>query len=251
MVQKRENKKEKNKTQKDLPKIPKEKNNKKRSKNRDIILLIGLIVVLLIVDYPFIDDFLKKELITHETGIVEEIIDGDTIKIGNETIRLLGINAPEKGKCYYDDARHFVSELILNQTINLERSKEDTDMYKRKLRYAFFQGENVNLKIVRQGLANYYFPSGNDKYYKDFQEAWGECLHKNINLCEKSRVRCSECILIKEFAGQEVVLENTCDFECNLRGWTIKDEGRKIFTFPQFIFQYQVNIAVCKEQNSL
>jgi len=261
MVEKRDpsvaglGKKAKNNGKKELPKIveikTRGKKSKKQSKKRDIILLIGLIAVLLIVDYPFIDDFLKKELITHETGIVERIVDGDTIKVENETIRLLGVNAPEKGSRYYDEARLFLLELLLNKTINLERGKEDTDMYARKLRYIFFQGENVNLRLVRQGLANYYFPSGKDKYYKDFQEAWEECIHRNINLCEKSRAKCSECIHIKEFKEQELVLENSCDFDCGLRGWTIKDEGRKVSTFPQFILQKQVKIMVGEEQNSL
>ena len=31
--------------------------------------------------------------------------------------------------------------------------------------------------------------------------------------------------------------ENKCDFDCNLKDWTIKDEGRKKFNFGEFILE--------------
>ncbi len=39
------------------------------------------------------------------SAIVSEVIDGDTIKLQNgERVRLLGINTPEKGQPYYEEA---------------------------------------------------------------------------------------------------------------------------------------------------
>ena len=39
---------------------------------------------------------------------VTRIIDGDTIEVGNNTVRLLGINSPEKGEIGYNEAKAFL-----------------------------------------------------------------------------------------------------------------------------------------------
>jgi len=47
------------------------------------------------------------------SAIVPRIIDGDTIELQNgERVRLLGINTPEKGQPYYEEATNRLQELI-------------------------------------------------------------------------------------------------------------------------------------------
>ena len=47
------------------------------------------------------------------SAIVSRIIDGDTIELQNgERVRLLGINTPEKGQPYYEEATNRLKELI-------------------------------------------------------------------------------------------------------------------------------------------
>ena len=126
-------------------------------------------------------------------------------------VRLLGINSPEKGELYYDEAEKFLEGLILNKTIKLEKGREDKDKYGRLLRYIFINDKNINLKIVEEGLANFYFPSGKDVYYESFKEAWENCLKGNKNLCKKSVDKCSYCIELKKFdyQNQEIVFINS------------------------------------------
>lgn len=218
------------------------------------ILLIFLIALLIILDYPILNKVLENSLLMSETGLVERIIDGDTIVINDSSIRLLGINSPEKGEKYYEEARDYLENLSLGKMVNLKKSKEDLDRYGRKLRYVFHNGENINLKIIEQGLANFYFPSGKDAYYKDFVEAWKTCVKNKKNLCEKSIEKCSLCLELKRFdySKQIVTFRNKCDFDCNLTNWRIKDEGRKNFFFPEFILRKnsEVNILVGEEKNT-
>lgn len=190
-----------------------------------VILLIGL-------NYNFLDNALQGFLVQGELAQVQRIVDGDTLKINNDSVRLLGINCPEKGEKYYSEAKEFLENETLNQIVRLE--SKGKDLYYRELAYVFIGSQNINLKLVEEGYANYYFPEGKDSYYDKFVKAWIECMNQNKNLCEKSEDKCSKCIVLENFGeGQNVVLKNVCDFECDLKGWTIKDEGRKKFTFEE------------------
>lgn len=108
--------------------------------------------------------------------IVEDVIDGDTIKVkdpkapkGIATIRILGINAPElhpnQGRpvqCYGVEARKEASRLLLHKTVELKTDpKADTeDEHSRFLRMVDTDpGEGVNnfsVHMVEQGFAAAY-----------------------------------------------------------------------------------------------
>ena len=223
-------------------------------KTKEIILLIFLILLILTINYSFIDKKLEDFLFDHETVIVERVIDGDTFVSGNNSIRLLGINSPERGEKYYDEAKEFLEREVLNKTVRLEFGKEKYDRYKRILSYVYINRENINLKLVESGFANFYFPSGKDIHYDDFKNAWNECIKNNVNLCEKSKSICVKCIELREFdyKNQKIVLENNCNFSCDLTSWEIKDEGRKTFKFEDFILESfeKVEIKVGKGENT-
>ncbi len=218
-----------------------------KQKKKQILLLISLILILFIINYSFIDKTLKKFLLDHEVVIVERVIDGDTIVIENKTsVRLLGINSPERGELYYNEAKEFLEELVFNKTVRLEFGKNRYDRYHRVLAYVFINTENINLELVNEGYANFYFPSGKDKHYNDFKKAWEHCIKNNKYLCEKSRDKCADCIELKEFdyQNQIVVFYNKCDFNCELTGWKIKDEGRKNFVFPEFTLNSNKHVYI-------
>ena len=96
---------------------------------------------------------------------VGKIIDGDTVIIEGESVRLLGMDSDERGAPCYKAAKERIEELILDKEVNLEMGKENKDMYQRYLRYIFLDGENINLKLVEEGLAVARFYQ--DTKYKD------------------------------------------------------------------------------------
>ncbi|MEK6945844.1 MAG: thermonuclease family protein [Nanoarchaeota archaeon] len=217
-----------------------------KTRDKQKLLLLVLILFLFGANYPILDKVLKNWLSNYEVGIAERVIDGDTIVVNGSHVRLLGINTPEKGELYYSQAKNFTENTTLGQFVKMEVGKQNLDLYGRKLRYIFANGENVNLEIVKNGFANPYFPEGKDKYYNDFVEAWNECISKSINLCEKSEDVCANCIELKEFNvdEQKVVFSNKCSFKCDMSEWKIKDEGRKVFTFPNFVLENDVAVEV-------
>ncbi len=224
-------------------------------KKRTCIILIALVVfALLLRVYPFLDSKLEEFLIKPEYVTIDRIIDGDTAESNGTSIRLLGINTPEKGEAYYSEAKEFLEGLILNETVRLEFGKDKKDKYERTLAYLYLGTENINKKLIEEGYANYYFPSGKDIHYNEFKESWEQCIEKNINLCESSDDKCSECIILQDLniETQTITLHNSCNFDCELTGWEIKDEGRKKFVFDEFIFpeDEEIEILVGEKENT-
>jgi len=194
-----------------------------RPKKKEIIILISLAFLLIVLNYNFLDSTLENFLLGDqmEKTVVERVIDGDTIvtEIGN--VRLLGMNTPERGEPGFQEAKEFLEDLILNETVILEYLGERQDKYGRILAYVFFKGENINIMLVEQGFGNYYFYSGKDIYSDSLLEAWDSCIEREIGICEKSEDVCGDCIEI-----QENKIINECGFTCNIEGWEIKGEGR-------------------------
>ncbi|MEW6721187.1 MAG: thermonuclease family protein [Thermodesulfobacteriota bacterium] len=104
-----------------------------------------------------------------ETAVVEEVIDGDTLRVVSggspATVRLIGIDAPERahpfvGKEYFgDESAAYLSSLCLGKTVRMEKGAEESDRYDRRLRYVFLpppDGRLLNLEMLRAGMARAY-----------------------------------------------------------------------------------------------
>lgn len=105
---------------------------------------------------------------------VHDVVDGDTIKVSipaprpiqlkaQETIRLLGIDAPEtktspRPAGYYgEEAKRYVTGLLFKKPVWLAFDWDLRDKYGRLLAYIYLQdGTCVNLHLVEQGYAAAY-----------------------------------------------------------------------------------------------
>jgi micrococcal nuclease len=218
-----------------------------RLKTKIKLFLYLLLIVIALFNYNKVDSFVTKQLDGSDYVTVSRIVDGDTFKdeSGN-SIRMLGINTPEKKEKYSDLGASNLERLILNQTVRLEYGKDKKDMYGRTLAYVYLDSVNVNLNQVENGYANAYFPSGHDTHYNDFMNAWKKCVDNNINFCKKSSDKCASCIELTLFDNKNEITEftNNCDFSCSLEGWNIKDEGRKRYTFGNIILEANAKVQV-------
>jgi len=95
-----------------------------------------------------------------ETGLVVEVIDGDSIKakIGDKVyeIRYIGIDTPEYHSNKQEDAERATLEnrrLVEGKTIYLLKDRSNTDKYHRLLRFVFTNELFVNFEMVRRGKA--------------------------------------------------------------------------------------------------
>jgi micrococcal nuclease len=83
-----------------------------------------------------------------------EIIDGDTFRLTNgDTVRLIGIDAPELSQPGGVISREYLAHLTLGKAITLERGYEDRDNYNRLLRFVYIGNLCINEEMIRQGYA--------------------------------------------------------------------------------------------------
>ena len=96
---------------------------------------------------------------------VIRVYDGDTIKSKGHDIdikvRLVGIDAPETsrkkrapGQPYGNKAKRYLAGLILNKMVDIKGY--GLCPYNRVLGIIFLDGKNINLEMVKQGLAEVY-----------------------------------------------------------------------------------------------
>jgi hypothetical protein len=198
---------------------------------KDKHLLIILVLVIVFVNYHSIDSILVRAFTERDFGVVDRVVDGDTLVFNGEKVRLLGINTPEKGEKYYSEAKEYL-EQINGSRVYLEYGSDKKDRYGRILAYVFYEGRNINEELIDQGLANPYFPSGKDKYYSLFFDDWKNCLIEGKNLCSS---KIDDCLSFDWKPKEDsFVIEETCGKNFDLSGWSVKDEGRKKYVFSDY-----------------
>ena len=114
---------------------------------------------------------------------VSRVIDGDTLVLENgEHVRLIGIDTPEVGEFYYEEATERLRELVEGRNVTLERDVENIDMYDRLLRYIYINNTFVNLLLVEEGFARAFPFEPNTQYIKDFGIAEMEAKKNRIGM---------------------------------------------------------------------
>ncbi|MBU1046859.1 thermonuclease family protein [Patescibacteria group bacterium] len=172
---------------------------------------------------------------------ITSIIDGDTLKIKTGTlktrkVRLIGINAPEKGECYFDESKQALKEITQDKNINIEKDISGLDKYNRLLRYIIVINSDpeqdnipVNYYMIRNGFA-FYQSSPPDNRYRDlFITAQRQAQTDNLGLwkdCDYEEQASVEASALREQSTEP------SSPECIIKG-NISDAGYgKTYLFP-------------------
>jgi micrococcal nuclease len=113
-------------------------------------------------------------------AIVERVADGDTLIAVSENgtrlrLRLLGIDAPEiphgarGGQPFGQESRQFLERLVAGRSIRIETF--GPDVYRRLLAVVWIGDTNVNLELIREGLAEVYRGARCQAYCQEINQA--------------------------------------------------------------------------------
>jgi micrococcal nuclease len=104
------------------------------------------------------------------------VVDGDTLALGRERVRLIGVDtpetvAPDRGvECFGPQASARVEALVEGARVRLEFDAERRDRYGRLLAYVRRSGDGLFLNevLVRDGYARPLVVAPNDRYAARF-----------------------------------------------------------------------------------
>lgn len=100
------------------------------------------------------------------------VTDGDTITVLREgtqiKIRLEGVDAPESKQDYGTATKTRLSELVHGR--NVEIRQTGTDRYRRTLAYVVVDGREINLQLLREGLAWHYVRYNSEERYAEAEQ---------------------------------------------------------------------------------
>lgn len=107
-----------------------------------------------------------------ETGRVTRVIDGDTVEIeGLGTVRLIGVDTPERGEECFDEATAYLRGRVGGQTVRYRPQREREDRYDRQLLHIFRGGELINLDIAQAGWGEKLTIQPNSRYASRIAQA--------------------------------------------------------------------------------
>ncbi|HSP27701.1 MAG TPA: lamin tail domain-containing protein [Ilumatobacteraceae bacterium] len=86
------------------------------------------------------------------------VVDGDTLELssprGEVTVRVIGINAPESGECFGEEAADALDAMVAGEELVLIADRSDLDQFERSLRYVeTVDGVDVGAELVAGGFA--------------------------------------------------------------------------------------------------
>ncbi len=101
---------------------------------------------------PFVQDRCISLSLPHGSYLVTKVVDGDTFLVeGGRTIRILGIDADEKGYPCYESAKQKLESKILGKVVELVSLGQDKDRYCRFLRQVKTEKDDIALYLLREG----------------------------------------------------------------------------------------------------
>lgn len=152
-------------------------------------LFISSLIVLLIQIIPRHASSLEQPRQDIRHPSVRRVIDGDTIVIsGNEHVRYVGIDAPEKGEPFYEEAAARNRELLSGRMVKIIICPEEPrDRHGRLLGFVYSGGVDVNEALVKEGLARKLIipPCGSERA-GEFEKAEAAAREKGLGIWGKA-----------------------------------------------------------------
>jgi len=166
-----------------------------------LLSLISILFLILNQNFTFTESenvlgSAMAEIESADSYVVEQVVDGDTIKVWIEgelqTVRVANSNTPETVdprkpiECMGKEASEKMKDLVENKLVLLEvdRTQSEKDRYGRLIRFVFLpDGTDVGLKLISLGYA-YATPYGSTphQYFETYETAQREAEQNKLGL---------------------------------------------------------------------
>lgn len=187
-------------------------------------------------------------------AFIETVVDGDTVYLRDgRKVRLLGVNTPERGQPFYDEAKQFLTDAGLGQAVRIETDVQSHDRYGRLLAYLYLpDGTFLNIEIVRRGYAQAWTISPNSRYEADFTNAEREARDKRRGLWATSSIPLEIVGIEPDPEGPDeerlndetVTIKNVGTSTVRLGGFRLSDRSNLTYIFPEISLRGGASITL-------
>ena len=171
-----------------------------------------------------------------DTGPVAEVTwvyDGDTIEVvldgATTDIRLLGINTPEDGECFAEEASDYLRDRLLDTEVGL--TIEGEDQFGRALGFVTLDGVDINQEMVSNGLA-----LATTDEWGSYEEAESSAIDAGLGLWGDQACGSGPIPVLGldvDPFGETVTIVNDQPTAVDVSRWILRDESsRHRYTFP-------------------
>lgn len=180
-----------------------------------------------------------------EPGAVDWIYDGDTVVVETGDgelidVRLMGINAPDSGECFYGEAKDHLIDNLKGHNVALEIV--GVDQFDRTLAYLWDGNLNVNRDLLARGMAIASTPRDGDRHgavllvteeraYRQGKGLWGEdCGSRpvpDVRIVEATSTVDPPGPDDQSLGAETITIANEGDEAVSLAGWVLRDESSR------------------------
>lgn len=188
-----------------------------------------------------------------QRSLVLQVLDGDTFQLEDgRQVRCLGIDAPEKGDAFAEEATQTLNRLVGGKRVRLELGQPERERDGRLLAYVFVDQSMVNTQLLRLGTAYVRRPVAR-KYRLAFAQAQEQARAAGVGIWTNAgRLKITLAHVQarpasgnpQDLNGEFVVLENRGTEAIRLTGWTLSDEAHRRYLFPQFVLAPKARVTI-------
>ena len=119
---------------------------------------------------------------------VVDVIDGDTVRVATVgSVRLIGVDTPERGRCYFAAATRFTARRLAGRRVGLRYERIRRDPWHRTLAYVHDRGHMHNAALVRRGYAEALTIPLIATYAEGFETAEAEARRRGVGQWSECR----------------------------------------------------------------
>jgi len=198
------------------------------------------IVFSLLFLFAFFPFFLFPSPVSAST--VAAVIDGDTIMLTDGTrVRYLGVNTPEHGQPFYEEAKRYNEQLVLHKEVRLAENKPERDAFGRVLACVYAGDVLVNARLIAEGLGHL-FVIGSFDHYEDWLRLQKDAQRRHKGMWRPGGVPGPLLITTvhanaegddrRNPNGEYVRICNVSEGPIELKGFRIQDAAQHRYVFP-------------------
>ncbi|MBU8922648.1 MAG: thermonuclease family protein [Bacteroidales bacterium] len=177
--------------------------------------------------------------------LVEDVIDGDTYIVSlyrpvpgmneQETVRLLGVDAPElNNKEYFSyRSREYAATQIKGKVVELEIGERPRDVFCRLLAYVYYDNDSMlNREMLEDGYCRI-FPRKYHFHYDEFMQLQEEAITKRVGLWAVKAGTVHIAYIHNHKKSEHVIISNATDSTVDVSLWVVVDKSGIELVIPK------------------